>query len=140
MANGILSGGTNSNSTTSSAERIVTSSAESSPVKSARNGGIAVSGNEIADMRKQKRWPTDKAYFIGKELLMTERTYKKDLDVINVVNIFTIFFFSRKKVLQKHKIFNKRLFFASGSERNYRKKLVARLESMEIMKVIISLL
>lgn len=33
----------------------------------------------------KQRWPTDKAYYIAKELLMTERTYKKDLDVINVV-------------------------------------------------------
>ena len=27
----------------------------------------------------------DKAYFIAKELLMTERTYKKDLEIINLV-------------------------------------------------------
>lgn len=33
-----------------------------------------------------QRWPTDKAYYIAKELLMTERTYKKDLDVVNVVS------------------------------------------------------
>lgn len=33
----------------------------------------------------KQRWPTDKAYYIAKELLMTERTYKKDLDMINVV-------------------------------------------------------
>ena len=33
----------------------------------------------------EQRWPTDKAYYIAKELLMTERTYKKYLDVINVV-------------------------------------------------------
>lgn len=35
----------------------------------------------------QPRWPTDKAYFIAKEILTTELTYKKDLDVINVVSI-----------------------------------------------------
>lgn len=35
-----------------------------------------------------QRWPTDKAYYIAKELLMTERTYKKDLDVINVVSVY----------------------------------------------------
>lgn len=50
-----------------------------SPVKHARNGEL-----EDAEVRKTKRWPTDKAYYIAKELLMTERTYKKDLDVINV--------------------------------------------------------
>jgi len=33
---------------------------------------------------RKKRYPTDKAYFIAKEILMTERTYKKDLEVINL--------------------------------------------------------
>ena len=27
---------------------------------------------------------TDKAYFIAKEILMTERTYKKDLEIIHL--------------------------------------------------------
>ena len=35
------------------------------------------------DSRK-KRFPADKAYYIAKELLMTERTYRKDLQVLNV--------------------------------------------------------
>ncbi|XP_021924300.1 FERM, RhoGEF and pleckstrin domain-containing protein 1 isoform X2 [Zootermopsis nevadensis] len=35
------------------------------------------------DMRR-KRYPTDRAYFIAKEILMTERTYKKDLEVISL--------------------------------------------------------
>lgn len=39
----------------------------------------------------KQRWPTDKAYYIAKELLMTERTYKKDLDMINVVTLFIQF-------------------------------------------------
>ena len=34
----------------------------------------------------RKKWPTDKAYYVSKEILMTERTYRRDLDVINVVN------------------------------------------------------
>ncbi|KAK0098631.1 hypothetical protein PV326_005964 [Microctonus aethiopoides] len=50
-----------------------------SPEKTLKNGEM-----EDAEIRKTKRWPTDKAYYIAKELLMTERTYKKDLDVINV--------------------------------------------------------
>ncbi|XP_023319872.1 FERM, ARHGEF and pleckstrin domain-containing protein 2 isoform X1 [Eurytemora carolleeae] len=33
---------------------------------------------------KRKRLMMDKAYFISKELLMTERTYKKDLEIINL--------------------------------------------------------
>ena len=42
-----------------------------------------------------QRHPTDKAYFIAKEILMTERTYKKDLEVINLViyrNDFQLFY------------------------------------------------
>jgi len=34
-----------------------------------------------------QRYPTDKAYFIAKEILATERTYLKDLEVITVVRI-----------------------------------------------------
>lgn len=37
---------------------------------------------------KKKKWPTDHAYFLAKEILMTERTYKKDLEVINTVRDF----------------------------------------------------
>ncbi|KAM3857283.1 FERM, ARHGEF and pleckstrin domain-containing protein 1-like [Diretmus argenteus] len=33
---------------------------------------------------RRKKYPTDKAYFIAKELLTTERTYLKDLQVITV--------------------------------------------------------
>lgn len=32
-----------------------------------------------------QRFPTDKAYFIAKELLTTERTYLKDLELITLV-------------------------------------------------------
>lgn len=44
----------------------------------------------IADIEgevKRKKFPSDKTYYIAKEILMTELTYKKDLDVINVVRI-----------------------------------------------------
>ncbi|XP_062413083.1 FERM, ARHGEF and pleckstrin domain-containing protein 2 isoform X2 [Sardina pilchardus] len=36
------------------------------------------------DEGRRKRFPTDKAYFIAKEILTTERTYLKDLEVITV--------------------------------------------------------
>uniref|UniRef100_A0A673IWH0 FERM, ARHGEF and pleckstrin domain-containing protein 1 n=1 Tax=Sinocyclocheilus rhinocerous TaxID=307959 RepID=A0A673IWH0_9TELE len=36
------------------------------------------------DEVRRKRFPTDKAYFIAKELLTTERTYLKDMEVITV--------------------------------------------------------
>uniref|UniRef100_A0A803XTU8 FERM, ARH/RhoGEF and pleckstrin domain protein 2 n=1 Tax=Meleagris gallopavo TaxID=9103 RepID=A0A803XTU8_MELGA len=34
-----------------------------------------------------QRYPTDKAYFIAKEILATERTYLKDLEVITVLSL-----------------------------------------------------
>ena len=37
-----------------------------------------------------QRYPVDRAYYIAKELLMTERTYKKDLEVITVVRMHCI--------------------------------------------------
>ncbi|XP_035755937.1 FERM, ARHGEF and pleckstrin domain-containing protein 2 isoform X4 [Egretta garzetta] len=39
---------------------------------------------EEDDEMKRRRCPTDKAYFIAKEILATERTYLKDLEVITV--------------------------------------------------------
>ncbi|NXL66122.1 FARP2 protein, partial [Chordeiles acutipennis] len=39
---------------------------------------------EEDDEMKRKRCPADKAYFIAKEILATERTYLKDLEVITV--------------------------------------------------------
>ncbi|XP_019398556.1 PREDICTED: FERM, RhoGEF and pleckstrin domain-containing protein 2 isoform X2 [Crocodylus porosus] len=44
-------------------------------------GGAKVEEDEEA---RCKRYPTDKAYFIAKEILATERTYLKDLEVITV--------------------------------------------------------
>ncbi|KAH3806967.1 hypothetical protein DPMN_135297, partial [Dreissena polymorpha] len=41
-------------------------------------------GSEGGDKHRSKKYPVDKAYYIAKELLMTERTYKKDLEVITV--------------------------------------------------------
>ena len=38
-----------------------------------------------------QRYPVDRAYYIAKELLMTERTYKKDLEVITVVRFSFVF-------------------------------------------------
>lgn len=37
--------------------------------------------SSASDIRR-KKYPCEKAYFIAKELLMTERTYKKDLEVV----------------------------------------------------------
>ena len=51
----------------------------------ARNGCARAKHNIYIKFIPFQRHPTDKAYFIAKEILMTERTYKKDLEVINLV-------------------------------------------------------
>ncbi|KAK3557305.1 hypothetical protein QTP70_026616 [Hemibagrus guttatus] len=56
------------------------SQAPSSPLL---NEGGSTRMEEEEELRR-KRYPTDKAYFIAKEILMTERTYLKDLEVITV--------------------------------------------------------
>jgi FERM, RhoGEF and pleckstrin domain protein 2 len=60
------------------------------------NGTNGTSNNGTLDSRdgeaKKKKWPTDKSYFLAKEILMTERTYKKDLDVINAVSSWKIYY------------------------------------------------
>lgn len=63
---------TASRTSTSAASRTLTSSVASS-----------VTGDSEEEGRR-KRYPADKAYYIAKELLMTERTYKKDLEVLTV--------------------------------------------------------
>ncbi|XP_030078798.1 FERM, ARHGEF and pleckstrin domain-containing protein 1 isoform X2 [Drosophila hydei] len=51
------------------------------------NGGLQISmsnnSHDIEAEVKKRKWPTEPSYFLAKELLMTERTYKKDLDVLN---------------------------------------------------------
>lgn len=47
------------------------------------NDACSVRTDDEDDVRR-KRFPTDRAYFIAKELLTTERTYVKDLEVITV--------------------------------------------------------
>ncbi|TNN54519.1 FERM, RhoGEF and pleckstrin domain-containing protein 1 [Liparis tanakae] len=47
------------------------------------NDAGSVRTDDEDDVRR-KRFPTDRAYFIAKELLTTERTYLKDLEVVTV--------------------------------------------------------
>lgn len=62
-----------------------------------------------------QRYPTDRAYFIAKEILMTERTYKKDLEVISLVCCISLYSFRgvqiclchlhlNVKIVQRHQI------------------------------------
>ncbi|TNN74199.1 FERM, RhoGEF and pleckstrin domain-containing protein 2 [Liparis tanakae] len=53
-----------------------------SPILS--EGGSNARLEEEEEEGRRKRYPTDKAYFIAKEILTTERTYLKDLEVITV--------------------------------------------------------
>ncbi|KAK2179155.1 hypothetical protein NP493_509g01014 [Ridgeia piscesae] len=55
---------------------------KSGTMMSVLSGGSTRDDSE--DDVKRKHYPADKAYYIAKELLMTERTYKKDLELICV--------------------------------------------------------
>ncbi|KAG0713069.1 FERM, ARHGEF and pleckstrin domain-containing protein 2 [Chionoecetes opilio] len=39
---------------------------------------------EMEGESRKRKYPSDKAYFVAKEILTTERTYKKDLEVISL--------------------------------------------------------
>ncbi|XP_074154048.1 FERM, ARHGEF and pleckstrin domain-containing protein 2 isoform X3 [Sminthopsis crassicaudata] len=56
----------------------------SSPLLSPVLGDAGCVRVEDEEETKQQRVPTDRAYFIAKEILATERTYVKDLEVITV--------------------------------------------------------
>lgn len=43
------------------------------------------------ETKKKIKIPIDKTFYIAKEILMTELTYKKDLDVINIVSLLNYF-------------------------------------------------
>lgn len=59
---------------------------------SALNGNTTTIIAEIEGEGKKKSRPTlDKTYYIAKEILTTELTYKKDLDVINIVSFVCCF-------------------------------------------------
>ncbi|KAK5646053.1 hypothetical protein RI129_004517 [Pyrocoelia pectoralis] len=45
---------------------------------------ITIIADIEGEVRKKSRFTSDKSYYISKEILLTEVTYKKDLDVINV--------------------------------------------------------
>ncbi|XP_054721469.1 FERM, ARHGEF and pleckstrin domain-containing protein 2-like [Uloborus diversus] len=77
--------------TTSISTRCISSDEEmsrspTSPLRSLREQcSTAHSPRSETDTEiRRKNVPSDKSYFIAKEFLMTERTYKKDLELINV--------------------------------------------------------
>ncbi|XP_051563448.1 FERM, ARHGEF and pleckstrin domain-containing protein 2-like [Myxocyprinus asiaticus] len=55
-----------------------------SPLQSPILNEVGTTRLEEDEEGRRKRYPTDKAYFIAKEILTTERTYLKDLEVITV--------------------------------------------------------
>lgn len=74
---------TNGNSTMDSQSLQGNASPPLSPIKPIKED-VGDGTVEVETDVKRKRHTTDRAYFIAKEMLMTERTYKKDLSVINV--------------------------------------------------------
>ncbi|XP_044288601.1 FERM, ARHGEF and pleckstrin domain-containing protein 2 isoform X6 [Varanus komodoensis] len=56
----------------------------SSPLLSPVLSDVGGARVEEEDEARRKRYPADKAYFIAKEILATERTYLKDLEVLTV--------------------------------------------------------
>ncbi|GIY24675.1 FERM, ARHGEF and pleckstrin domain-containing protein 2 [Caerostris extrusa] len=76
--------------TTSISTRCISSDEEmsrspTSPLRSLREQCSTAHSPDLKLILKlEEKIPADKAYFISKELLMTERTYKKDLELINV--------------------------------------------------------
>ncbi|XP_026550629.1 FERM, ARHGEF and pleckstrin domain-containing protein 2 [Notechis scutatus] len=56
----------------------------SSPLLSPVLSDVSGARFEEEDETKHKKCPTDKAYFIAKEILATERTYLKDLEVLTL--------------------------------------------------------
>ncbi|XP_077389295.1 FERM, ARHGEF and pleckstrin domain-containing protein 2 isoform X2 [Festucalex cinctus] len=62
-----------------------TATAVSSPLQSPVLSEVGSNARlEEEEEGRRKRYPADKAYFIAKEILTTERTYLKDLEVITV--------------------------------------------------------
>ncbi|XP_056606724.1 FERM, ARHGEF and pleckstrin domain-containing protein 2 isoform X2 [Triplophysa dalaica] len=55
-----------------------------SPLQSPILNEVVAARLDEEEEGRRKRYPTDKAYFIAKEILTTERTYLKDLEVITV--------------------------------------------------------
>lgn len=69
-------------------ENIPVSNHVNNRVESIPNGhDTTVSPARVGEMEgesRKRKYPSDKAYFIAKEILTTERTYKKDLEVISL--------------------------------------------------------
>ncbi|XP_053670140.1 FERM, ARHGEF and pleckstrin domain-containing protein 2 isoform X2 [Anopheles nili] len=80
-------GGSNGGALHTVDENVINNNYQNQQANSQASSGVG-NGNSgtlrsIDEEMRKKKWPTDRAYFLAKELLMTERTYKKDLDVIN---------------------------------------------------------
>lgn len=93
--NKVVNGNTKSSS--------INESDEISPIKNlskeqyfnSLNANSTINGNTTTiiaeiegEVKKKPRLSLDKTYYIAKEILTTELTYKKDLDVINIVSYY----------------------------------------------------
>ncbi|ETE61948.1 FERM, RhoGEF and pleckstrin domain-containing protein 1 [Ophiophagus hannah] len=94
----------------------------SSPLLSPVLSDVSGARFEEEDEMKHKKCPTDKAYFIAKEILATERTYLKDLEVLTLwfrsavvkenampEGLMTLFFSNIDPIYEFHRGFLKEL-------------------------------
>ncbi|XP_013932135.1 PREDICTED: FERM, RhoGEF and pleckstrin domain-containing protein 2 isoform X2 [Thamnophis sirtalis] len=94
----------------------------SSPLLSPVLSDLSGARFEEEDETKHKKCPTDKAYFIAKEILATERTYLKDLEVLTLwfrsavvkenampEGLMTLFFSNIDPIYEFHRGFLKEL-------------------------------
>ncbi|XP_077205155.1 FERM, ARHGEF and pleckstrin domain-containing protein 2 isoform X2 [Paroedura picta] len=94
----------------------------SSPLLSPVLSDVGGARAEEEEEARRKRYPADKAYFIAKEILATERTYLKDLEVLTVwfrsavvkenampEGLMTLFFSNIDPIYEFHRGFLKEL-------------------------------
>ncbi|XP_060098091.1 FERM, ARHGEF and pleckstrin domain-containing protein 2 isoform X2 [Heteronotia binoei] len=94
----------------------------SSPLLSPVLSDVGGARAEEEEEARRKRYPADKAYFIAKEILATERTYLKDLEVLTVwfrsavvkenampEGLLTLFFSNIDPIYEFHRGFLKEL-------------------------------
>uniref|UniRef100_A0A8C6XRR2 FERM, ARH/RhoGEF and pleckstrin domain protein 2 n=1 Tax=Naja naja TaxID=35670 RepID=A0A8C6XRR2_NAJNA len=122
----------------------------SSPLLSPVLSDVSGARFEEEDEMKHKKCPTDKAYFIAKEILATERTYLKDLEVLTLwfrsavvkenampEGLMTLFFSNIDPIYEFHRGFLKeleqRLALCSGKG-DYQRIGDVMLRNVQILK------
>lgn len=89
----------NSNSYNANSNGLNTNSSFNSVNTSIGSNTTTIIADIEGEVKKKSRHNVDKTYYIAKEILMTELTYKKDLDVIHVVSSIKIIYFCKLLIL-----------------------------------------